>query len=510
MLAGICFSHISAQVSIEWQRTLGGSHFEESRDVATAPDGSIFVVGRSASEDFDIFNHRGAYDYFIVKLNSTGNTVWRKTYGGSHIDEPYSVVALADGGCIVVGCSRSLNHDVQNNHGGDNDGWLIRLGPTGNILWQRAYGGSGRDELYNIVPTSDGGYLLTGMTNSTDGDVQTNYGGNDIWVVKTDSLGQIIWESSYGGTQNDVANRSFEDSEGNFIVVGESSSDNWQVPGNYGQTDLLVMKLSPEGFIIWSLSFGGSGAEFGTLAAEAPDGYFVGGSSGSIDGDFSGLATHYVDYWLLKLGYDGSLIWQKTIGGSSSERAFDMLALEDGGCAIVGFTNSTDDDFTGNDGNVDIGLVRLSSEGELLWQKTFGGTKTECGYAIARTPDHGIILSGLAESTNGDLSGITNRGYYDFWILKLSPETISAAEEAEAEPILLYPNPAADAVTVSVPEPFSELQIIITGASGISVLQQTITNGSALSLTGLPAGIYTLQARMPDGRVRTGKMGKMY
>jgi hypothetical protein len=103
---------------------------------------------------------------------------------------------------------------------------------------------------------------------------------------------------------------------------------------------------------------------------------------------------------------------------------------------------------------------------------------------------------------------MTNRGKNDFWILKLSPETMSATEDAAADPILLYPNPATDAVTISVPEPFSELQIIITDASGIAVLQKDVINGSTLPLTGLPAGVYTLQARMPDGRVRTGKMGK--
>jgi hypothetical protein len=507
LLAGNCFSHISAQVSIEWQRTLGGSHFDESKDIATAPDGNIFVVGRSASEDFDIFGHRGAFDYFIVKLSPAGNTIWKKVYGGSDFDTPYSVLPLDDGGCIVLGCSRSDNHNVQNNHGGDNDGWLIRLGPTGNILWQRTYGGSNKDELYDISPTADGGYLLTGLTNSTDGDVQANYGGIDFWVVKTDSLGQIMWENSYGGSGDDMGFRGFEDYEGNLIIVGETRSDDWQVQSNHGMTDMLVLKLTHDGFITWSLAFGGSGMEYGNVAAEAPDGYFVGGSNGSIDGDLSG-ATRYVDFWLMKLGYDGSVIWQNTIGGSAADRANDILVFDDGSCAIVGFSGSNDYDFTGNDGYIDLGIVRLSPDGELLWQKTFGGAKAEYGYAIDRTADNGIVLAGMAESTNGDLTGMPNRGYYDFWVLKLTPETISATLDTKTEPVLLCPNPAADVVNISVPEPYSELQIVITNASGMAILQKDVINGSALPLAGLPAGIYTLQARMPDGRVRAGRLVK--
>jgi hypothetical protein len=508
MLAGICFSHISAQVSIEWQRTLGGSYFDEPGDIATAPDGTCFMVGVTGSSNHDIFGYHGNFDYFVAKFSSSGAVLWKKPYGGSDYEEPYCVHPLDDGGCIVLGWTSSLNHDVQNSHGGPGDAWMIRLSSSGNILWQRAYGGSGKDELYNISPTADGGYLLTGLTNSTDGDVQANYGGTDFWVVRTDSLGQIMWENSYGGSQDDKAYSGFEASDGSLIVVGESKSDDWQVVSNKGKTDMLVMKLSPEGFVTWSLSFGTSDTDQGNLAGEVPGGYLAGGTSGSIDGDLSGLATHYVDFWLLKLGYDGSVIWQKTFGGSGSDRADEMVVFEDGSCAITGTVSSDDFDFEGNDGNIDIGIIRVSAEGDLLWQKTFGGTKAELAGGIDRTPDNGFVLTGYAWSVDGDLTGIPNKGYNDFWVLKLSPETISAAEEAATDPILLYPNPAADAVTISVPEPFSELQIIITSASGIAVLQKTITNGSALSLTGLPAGVYTLQARMPDGRVRTGKMGK--
>ncbi|MFN5235887.1 MAG: T9SS type A sorting domain-containing protein, partial [Bacteroidota bacterium] len=165
-------------------------------------------------------------------------------------------------------------------------------------------------------------------------------------------------------------------------------------------------------------------------------------------------------------------------------------------------------DFSNNDGGADFALVKISPDGELVWQQTFGGTKPDSGYAIERTPDNGYIIGGHTWSTNGDLEGFTNRGKSDFWILKLSPETTNATLDTKTEPVLLYPNPTADVVNLSVPEPFSELQIMITDASGITVLQKDVINGGAVSLAGLPAGIYTFHARMPDGRVRTGRLAK--
>ena len=499
---------VLSQVSIEWQRTLGGSIFDEVYDVDAAPDGNYFVTGRTASSDFDIFGYHGGYDIFVAKLNIYGSVLWKKTIGGSNVDVSYTVLALEDGGCIIGGTTRSDNHDVVGFHGGLGDGWVFRLSSSGNFVWQKTYGGIDMENINHTISTSDGGYLMVGSSSIPNGDVTENLGGIDYWVIKTDEVGNVIWQHSYGGSSEDIAYYASETSDGGYIVTGNTFSNDGFVTNNKGNIDIWTLKLTVDGQFEWGISLGGEGAEFATFVQETDDGYIIGGMTGSSDnGDVQGYHGN-LDIWAVKINLEREIVWQRPIGGSNPDHAGQFVLLDDGSCIIVGEVQSNDGDIEDNNGGADLALVKVSPDGELLWQQTFGGTQPEFGYAIDRTSDNGFIVGGYAWSTNGDLAGMTNRGKNDFWILKLSPETISAAEAAAADPILLYPNPATDAVTISVPEPFSELQIIITDASGIVVLQKDVINGSTLPLTGLPAGVYTLQARMPDGRVRTGKMGK--
>ncbi|MFN7830360.1 MAG: T9SS C-terminal target domain-containing protein, partial [Bacteroidota bacterium] len=149
-------SGLKAQFDIIWQRTMGGTSSDEVYDITTAPNGGIFLVGRTASSNFDIFGHHGGFDFFIAKLDSVGNTVWKKTLGGSNNETPYAVQYTADGGCLVLGSTKSNDQDIQNYHGGLSDGWLLRLDESGNIVWQKTLGGSEWDELYSMIALKEG------------------------------------------------------------------------------------------------------------------------------------------------------------------------------------------------------------------------------------------------------------------------------------------------------------------------------------------------------------------
>jgi hypothetical protein len=487
---------------------MGGTSSDEIYDISVTSSGEVYVAGRTASSNFDIFGHHGGFDFFIAKLDPLGNAIWKKTLGGSNNETPYAIQAMTNGGCLVSGSTKSSDYDIQNYHGGLSDGWVLRLDDFGNIVWQRTFGGSDWDELYSITTKKDGNYLLVGSSRSSDGDVTENRGNHDAWIVEMTENGELIWGQTLGGSQDDIARQVIESEDGSIMVIGETWSDDGYVQGNNGNVDIWTIKLASDSQYNWSKTYGGEGAEFGRFIKEVADGYLIGGMTGSDNnGDVQGFQG-LLDIWVVKINFNGNLLWQKPIGGSQPDRAYQLEVLDDGSCIVVGGIESNDGDFPDNDGGADLALVKVSPDGQLLWQKTFGGSKAEVGFAIDRTPDDGFVVAGYTWSTNGDLTGIPNKGYNDFWVLKLSPETMSATEDAAADPILLYPNPATDAVTISVPEPFSELQIIITDASGIAVLQKDVINGSTLPLTGLPAGVYTLQARMPDGRVRTGKMGK--
>ena len=508
LILSIGYSYqLMSQTSIGWQKTLGGSSVDEAIDVVSGEDGTCLVVGRTASINGDIFGQNGGYDVFATMLSSQGSVLWKKILGGSNNDIPNSVSRTADGGFFIAGLTFSDDGDVTGFHG-ESDGWIMKLSKLGGIVWKKAVGGTGLDGFWSVTSTSDGGCIAAGYSDSPDGDVGYLIGNTDCWIVKFNSLGEIEWQKVLGGTNEDIGNGICFTSDGGYALVGQTSSFDQDVSSNNGNVDFWLVKLNSTGQIEWEKSYGGANSDVGRALCEAENGFYLTGYTGSGNtGDVSGNHGYY-DIWLIRVDFNGNLLWQRAIGGSQPDRAYQLELLEDGSCIVVGGIESNDGDFTDNDGGADLALVKVSPEGDLLWQQTFGGTKAEVGFAIDRTPDDGFVVAGYTWSTNGDLTGIPNKGYNDFWILKLSPETMSATEEAVAEPILLYPNPAADVVNISVPEPYSELQITMTDASGIAVLQKDVINGSALSLAGLPAGIYTLQTRMPDGRVRTGKLAK--
>ena len=502
------FGVATAQLSIEWQRTYGGNYADEAFDIVSNDNGTHYVVGRTASNNGDVFGSHGGFDCFVVKINEDGTANWKRTFGGSSNETPYSVVALDAGGILIVGVTFSNDGDVPDSHG-ESDAWVLKIGENGSLEWSKTLGGTSFDEFWSVLPTEDGGYLVVGRSGSQNGDVAENFGNLDTWLVKLSSVGEVIWSKVYGGSKEDGASRVINTSDGGYLVIGQTSSTDGNVSSGNGNVDYWVLKVDSLGDLEWEHSYGGSGADVASDGYEITDGYLICGYTGSNNNGDVNNFMGYFDCWLIKIDYSGNLIWEKTYGGSKLDYAYQLSGNSDGTTWIVGDTKSTDGDVTGNSGGGDLWMFKIDNNtGDLLWQQTFGGTKAEVGFAIDRTPDDGFVVAGYTWSTNGDLTGIPNKGYNDFWILKLSPETMSATEEAEAEPILLYPNPAADMVNISVPEPYSELQIMVTDASGIAVLQKEVINGGAVSLAGLPAGIYTFHARMPDGRVRTGKLGK--
>lgn len=183
----------------------------------------------------------------MVKLNATGNVEWQKTLGGSdYFDLAHSIQQTSDGGYIVAGESSSNDGDVTGNHG-LRDFWIIKLNTTGDIEWQKCFGGSNDDEARSIQQTTDGGYIVAGNSLSDDGDVTENHGGRDFWVVKLDSTGNIEWQKSYGGSNDDGAHFIRQTEDGGYIIAGNSESNDGDVTGNHGEGDFWIVKLVGDG-----------------------------------------------------------------------------------------------------------------------------------------------------------------------------------------------------------------------------------------------------------------------
>ena len=239
-------SQIEEINGICWSKTCGGSVADEAKSIIEDSDGNYVVAGWAYSSDGDVHGSRGNTDYWILKISpQTGDTIWTKTYGGSNTDHAYSLIEDSDGNYVVAGKTYSSDGDVHGNKG-DGDYWILKISPqTGDTIWTKIYGGSNTDYAYSIIEDSDGNYVVAGQTLSTDGDVKDNKGYDDYWILKINpQTGDTIWSETYGGSNSDRACSIIEDRDGNYIIVGESSSRNYDVPGNKGMHDYWILKIS--------------------------------------------------------------------------------------------------------------------------------------------------------------------------------------------------------------------------------------------------------------------------
>jgi hypothetical protein len=338
--------------------------------------------------------------------------------GGSGDEEGRAIQQTADGGFVAIGYSGSNDGDAKGNHGGK-DMWVVKLSDSGALEWQKSLGGSGNEEGRSIQQTADGGFVAIGESGSNDGDAKGNHGGKDMWVVKLSDSGALEWQKSLGGSGDEEGDAIQQAADGGYIAVGFSDSDDGDVSGNHGEIDAWLVKLTGSGALEWQKSLGGGGMDNGRSVQQTADGgYVVIGDSYSNDGDSKGNHGGK-DMWVVKLSDSGALEWQKSLGGGGYEEGYAIQQTADGGFIAVGLTFSNDGDVSGNHGETDAWLVKLTGGGELEWQKSLGGSWLDAAASVQQTADGGFIAVGLSYSNDGDASG--NHGDMDVWVVKLGP-----------------------------------------------------------------------------------------
>lgn len=434
----------------------------------------------------------GIPDYWVVKLDNIGGIQWQKSLGGTGIDDGIFVQQTKDNGYIVAGNSTSNNGDVTGNHNGSNDYWIAKLDNIGGLQWQKSLGGNGSEFVSSIQQTADSGYIVAGMSDSQNGDVTGNHGVSaDYWVVKLDNSGIIQWQKSLGGTATDYAFSIKQTTDGGYIVAGSSNSNDGDVTGNHnGGNDYWVIKLDNIGAIQWQKSLGGASDDKAyDIQQTADGGYIVAGKSASKDGDITGHhgdSTVY-DYWLVKLTNMGVIQWQNSFGGTGDDEGQSIDQTVDGGYIVAGHSMSNDGDVIGNHNSWDEWVVKLDNLGAIQWQKSLGGTSGEFGWSIQQTIGGGYIIAGQTNSNDGDVIGYNGGG--DFWVVKLDTIQTSIKTLGKVNGINVLPNPSKGIINFNGLQKGSQIEIYdLTGR----LIFQTLSIGinSIIDLSNKDNGIY--------------------
>jgi hypothetical protein len=305
-------------------------------------------------------------------------TEWNKTYGGANIDAAWSMIQTSDGGYALAGYTESFG-------AGGQDFWLVKTDSVGNMVWSQTYGGANNDEAFSVIQTSDGGYALAGYTQSFGA------GGQDFWLVKTDSFGNMVWNQTYGGANNDEAWSVIQTSDGGYALAGVITLPDWSY-------DFLLIKIDSVGNIIWGKIYGGAYGDWALSMIQTSDGGYA------LAGYTQSFGAGGQDFWLVKTDSVGNMVWSQTYGGASDDWAWSVIQTSDGGYALAGMTKSF------GAGLNDFWLVKTDSVGNMVWNKTYGGASDDWAFSVIQTNDGGYALAGLTQSFGA--------GGQDSWLIK--------------------------------------------------------------------------------------------
>ncbi|MDR4951478.1 T9SS type A sorting domain-containing protein [Chryseobacterium sp. ES2] len=486
--------------SIQWQKSMGGSNVDLFHFVEPTSDGGYIVSGSTFSNNGDLTQNFGSRDAWIIKFDFNGNIQWQKLLGGSQAELFHSIRETSDGGYILAGGSTSADGNLTSNNGFE-DYWIVKLDSTGDIEWQKSMGGSDRDIAKDILQTSDEGYIIAGTSYSNDGDVLGNHGGADIWIIKTNSAGNVQWQKSLGSSSVEQV-QSIQQTSDNGYIIGAATGNiaDGDVTQIYGGSDYWIIKLDSYGNLQWQKSLGGTGFDTANSIQQTFDGGYI------VAGIYERSIYPYPlnsDYGIIKLASNGDVQWQKFFGGNKSDGAKSIQQTADGGYIIAGLSNSNNGDVLGNHGNTDAWIIKTDNTGTLQWQKSLGGTGNENAETIRKTVDGGFIIIGYSSSINGDVS--ENHGNIDGWIVKLSPEQLSISESQKMNPPNLYPNPAKDFFYAdNLPQ---ESNIDITDMSGRKIFsQKNHEKKIKINTSAFSEGIYIVQIKSKEEIILSKKI----
>ncbi|PKL31802.1 hypothetical protein CVV43_01595 [Candidatus Saccharibacteria bacterium HGW-Saccharibacteria-1] len=337
-------------------KTWGGTSTDEGTSITQSSDGGYAIMGSTHS--FGV----GLLDVFISKYSTDGILSWSRAFGGANFDYGNAITQISDGGYIITGRTNSFGS-------GDYDMFIAKYSNEGNLSWSKTWGGTGYDDGTSIIQSSDGGYTVAGTTTSFGA------GSNDMFISKYSADGNLLWNKTWGGASYENGKAITQTSDGGYVVTGSTYSF------GSGHYDMAIAKYSIDGNLLWNKTWGSNGEESARSIAQTSDGgYVVAGYTYSFGAGDS-------DIFIAKYSAEGNLSWNKTWGGLGFDSLGAIIQTNDG-YAITGLTSSF------GAGNRDVFTVKYSTDSNLSWNKTWGGSSNDYGEAIIQSGDGGYIVTG--------------------------------------------------------------------------------------------------------------------
>ena len=380
----------------QWNKTFGGTLDDSANSVQNTSDGGYIIAGTTSSYG------TGGSDAWLIKVDSSGNQSWNKTFGGTLDDGAKSVQQTSYGGYIIAGATASYGAGGTDEYGrAYSDAWLIKVDSSGNQTWNKTFGGSNYDHAFSVQQTSDGGYIIAGDTNSSSPDSSYSPG----WLIKVDSDGNQQWNTTFSKTDDGFdhhASSVDQTSDGGYIIAG------WvEMPTSV--EDFWLSKVDSNGNQIWSKTFQGWAGEYdhANSVQQTSDGGYV------LAGEAGGFASDPSAAWLVKTDNNGNMTWDKRFGGENetdvSGRAYSVDQTSDEGYIIAGTIHPYESLYN------DVWFIKVDSNGNQQWNKTFGETLDDSANSVQQTSDGGYIIAGETMSYGA--------GSEDAWLIKVAPET---------------------------------------------------------------------------------------
>ncbi|MFY7909364.1 MAG: T9SS type A sorting domain-containing protein [Emticicia sp.] len=351
---------------IEWSKTFGGTQADIATDVLETKDKGILLVATTSSTDGEATGNGSRGGLILLKLKTDGSIEWRKviasgysigeiSFARADANSKPSIKPTADGGYILGATINPVN---------TTDFWLSKLNATGDIQWTRTYGSVSNDSMNEVIACADGGFLMVGGTEASNLEISgAGKGFIDFCIMKTDATGRLLWQRALGGTNLDIAYSAIETTDNAYIIVGETNSTNGDMTPNLGQKDGVLAKYSAvEGRLLWKVLTGGDDIDgLYTIKKASTGKLFAMGMSSSVIGKVKPSGP-VGDIWVVNIENSGVISSHAMFGGADTDIARGAFPIADGGFVIAGNSDSVDGDVTENKGGTDFWALKIGNQ----------------------------------------------------------------------------------------------------------------------------------------------------